>query len=77
MYQSAVDYCTVTWCFKKLHSGCKNLNDQAKTAYSEAMLQAIEPNLACSTWRVSSDLYISQSSVVFHLHNLNKITQSC
>ena len=38
---------------------------------SEAVLQAIEPNSASSTLEVS-DLGISQSSVVNHLHNLGK-----
>ena len=41
-----------------------------------AMLQAIEANLASRTRRVSSELSISQSSVVCHLHNFHKISQS-
>ena len=49
----AVDYSVVTRWVKKFCTGCKNLNDQArsgrpKTTESEAMLQAIEANPASS-----------------------------
>ena len=79
--ESAVDHSTVTGWFKKFHSGCKNLNKQArsggpKTVDSKAIFEDIEPNLANSTWRVSGKFSISQSSVVHHLHNLSKSLHS-
>ena len=57
------------------------LNNQARsgrpeTRNSEAVFQAIESNLASNTRRVSGKLAISQSSVVHHLHDLNKIFQT-
>ena len=62
--------------FKKFYSGCKNLDDQAssgkpKTMDSKAMLQL------SSTQRVSGELSISQSSIVSHLHDLDKSISSC
>ena len=39
------------------------------------ILRAIENNLVSSTWRVSSELSISQSSIVHHLHG--KSIRSC
>ena len=79
--EGAVDHSTVTRWFKKFCSSCKN-DDQEKagrpkTIDSKAMLQAIEANLLSSTGRVSGKLSISQSSVVYHFHNLNKSIQSC
>ena len=66
--EGAVDLSTVTKWFKKFRSGWKN-DDQAmsgwpKTVHSETALQAIEPNPVSSTWRESSELGISQSSLV-------------
>ena len=42
----------------------------------EAVLQTIETNLASSTRRVSGKLSISQSSVVYQIHDLCKRTQN-
>ena len=49
--EGAFDHCIITKWFKKFHSGCKNLNDQAgsgrpKTMNSEITFQAIEGNPA-------------------------------
>ena len=73
----AVHHSTITKWFKKLHLGCKTLNNQAKlswpkTTNSKAMLQAIAALPASSYQRVSGKLHISQSSVIRHLHNLGK-----
>ena len=75
--EDAVDHSTVTRWFKKFRSGCKNLDDQArsgrpKTVDSEAVFQAIEANPKSSTRKVSGELGISQSSVVRRLHDLGK-----
>ena len=48
-----------------------------KTVDSEAMLEAIEANLLSSAQRISGELRISQSSLVSHLHNLNKCIWNC
>ena len=50
--------------FKKIFSGCKNLDDQAqsgrpKSVDSESVPQAIEVNPASSTERVSDEVGIS------------------
>ena len=60
--KSAVNHSTETRWFKKFCSGCKNLDDEArsgrpKTMNSEAILQTIEANTASSTQR----FIISQS----------------
>ena len=57
---------TATRWFKKFHSRCKNLDDQAKSGWpktmnSEAVLQAIEANSVCSIQRVSSEIGISHT----------------
>ena len=70
--EGAIDNSTVRW-FKKFCLGCKNFDDQAmagrsKTRKSKAALQAIETNLQSSTLRVSGNLSILQSRVVYHLH---------
>ena len=44
---------------------------------SKAVLQAMEANPLSSIWRVSGELSLSQSSVVYHLHDLGKSIQSC
>ena len=77
-----VDNSRVTRWLKIVCLGCKNLNNQAKSGRprsmdSETMLQAIETNLASSTWRVSGELSISQSSLVYYLHDLSKSIHSC
>ena len=43
----------------------------------EAVLQAIEINVASTTWRVSSDISILQFSVVCHFHVIDKSLQNC
>ena len=73
--EDAVDDSTVTRWLKKIFSGCKRLNDQARASWpknvdSKATLQATEENLASNTQRVSGELDISQSSVVCCLYNL-------
>ena len=70
--KGTIDYSTVTRCFKKFCSGCKNLDNltksgRPKTVDSEAVLETIEPFPV----RVSGELVISQFIVVHHLHNLN------
>ena len=60
----------------------KSLSYQArsqrfKTVDSEAMLPAIEANLASSTQRESNKLSILQSSVNHHLHDLCKSIKNC
>ena len=80
--EDAVDYSTVTRWFKKFLSGCKNLNNlialgRPETVDSETVLQAIEPHLVSSIWRVSGKLSISQSRVVHYFHNLSKSIQIC
>ena len=39
---------------------------------SEAVLKAIEANLATNTWRVSGELNISQSCVIHQLYDFIK-----
>ena len=70
--EGALDHSTVTRWFKKFRSSYKNLEDQTrssrpKTLDSEAVLQAIEVNLASSIRRLSGELGISQSNVVRHI----------
>ena len=79
--EDAVNHSTVTRCFKKFCPSCKNLSNQArsgkpKSVDSNAVLQAIEANLASSSWRVSGKLDTSQSSVVCHLHDFSKNIQN-
>ena len=61
--EGVLDHSIVTRWSKKFCSGCKNLNDQAKsgrpkTMDSEIMLQAIEANPVSSTHRVPSEFGI-------------------
>ena len=72
-----VEHRTVTRWFKKFHSGCKNLNNQAmsgryKIMESKTVLQALEANPVSSIWRISGEFGISQSSVVHKILNLGK-----
>ena len=72
------DHSTVTrWLQNFTHSVCKNLDDQTRSGRpknidSEAVLKAIETNLASSTQRVSGKLVISLSHMVHHLRDLSK-----
>ena len=80
--EGAVDHATVTRWLQSFCSGCKNLDNQAKsgrpkTVNPGAVLQAIEANTASSTQRVSSELSLLQSSIVDHIHNLSKNIWSC
>ena len=73
----AVDHSTIVRWFKKFHLGCKNFSNQAssgrpKTMNSKAVSHVIMGNLESSTWRVSGEFSISQSSVVCHLHGQGK-----
>ena len=75
--EGAIDHSTATRLLKKLHSGGKNLTEQAKwgrpkSVDSEAVPHAIEVNLASSTWRVSGEHSMSLSSVSRLLYHLNK-----
>ena len=59
----------------------KNLDDHTssdspKTMASKAILQVIEANPVSNIWRVSDDLSILKSSVVYHLHDFNRGIQS-
>ena len=63
-------------------SGCKNLNDQAKsgrpkTVDSRMVLQPIEANPASSTQKLLIKLGISQSNVFCHPYNLGNSIWSC
>ena len=63
--EGADDQSTATRWFKKLQSGCKNLDDQVRLGWFKTMdfktvLQAIVLNPVSSTQRVSGNLYISQ-----------------
>ena len=67
----------ITRWLKKFCLAWKNIDDQVvldrlKTIDSEAMLQAIESNLASNNKRISGELGFSQSRVVCHLHNISK-----
>ena len=81
--EHAVNPITVTKLFKKMQSGSKNLDNQArsgrpKTVNSEAVLQTIEANPVCLTLRESGELYISQYRVVGHFYYLSaKSIRSC
>ena len=73
----AVDHSTVTKWSKKFHSSCMYLDNQArsgrpKTVDSKVLLQANEVNPASSILRVSGELSISQSRVVYYLHSFSK-----
>ena len=72
-----VDHSSVTWWFKKFHSDCKNLNNQArsKTVNFEAMIKAIEVNPGSSNQSVSGEFSILLSCVVYYLHDLSKSCQ--
>ena len=68
--------------FKKFCSGCKKVDDQARSGRlkivdSEAVLQALEVNLVSSMQRVSGKLGISQYCIVCHIHDFGKSIQSC
>ena len=76
------DHTTETRWFKKLDSGSKFLNNQArssrpKTVGSEAMLLAIEANMVVGFWRVLEEFSITQSSVVCHLYDVGKSIRCC
>ena len=76
--EGAVDHTTLTRWFKKFLSDQKNFDNQAKSGRPKTMdSEAIRANQINFTWRVLGELIISQSSVVCHLHDLNKSNHSC
>ena len=77
-----IDNSTISKWLKKFCSGYRNLDDWArsckfKSIASEAVLKAIEANLASSTWRVSVELKISQSIVIHQHQDLSKSFKNC
>ena len=54
-----------------------NRSDRPKIVDSEAVIQAIQANLASSSWRISGEFCISLSNVVCYLHDLDKNIHSC
>ena len=67
---------------KDIYSGCKNLNDQARSSRFnsmdfEAILLTIAANPTSNTRRVSGKLNGSQCYVIRHLDDLNKSIQRC
>ena len=80
--EGKVDHSTITRWFMKFCLDCKSLDNQEKSGRSKtvdfkAILHAIEATPVNSICRVLGKLIISQSSVVCHLHNPNKIIWSC
>ena len=76
--ESAVDHSTIIREFKKFPSYCKNLSDQANSDRpKKVMLQTIEENPVSTTRRVSGELGISQSNVIYFLHYFSKSIRSC
>ena len=68
---------TVSRWLKKFDLACKNVDDQARSGRpkivdSEAVLQALDANLASNPRTVSGELDIWQSNVVGHLHDLHR-----
>ena len=80
--ECAIERGTVTRWLKKFHLDCKNCNDQQRSYKtkesndSEVVLLAIVASPVSSTWRVSSQLAISQSIMVCHLHVFSKSIQN-
>ena len=78
--EGTADQSTVSRWFKKFHSGCKNINDQAKSGRlrsmdSGAMFLTIEANPVSSIRAVSGKLSISQSSAVHHITTTTKASR--
>ena len=71
-----INQSTVTKRPKKFRSGCKNLDEQARSGRSKKWIlrpfRAIETNEASSTRKISGELSISQFSMVRHLHELGQ-----
>ena len=68
--EDTIDHSTITRWLKKFCSDCKNIDslarsDWPKTLDSEAMFQAIQVNLAGSTWRVSGNMALPSLVWVF------------
>ena len=73
--------CAVTICFKIFRESCKNLkgqprSDRPKVVDSVTILQAIEANTMSSSRRVSGELGIPLSNVVYRPHKVNKRIRS-
>ena len=73
--EGAADHITVTRWFKNHNN--QAMSGRPKTVNSIAMLQAIEGNLVSNTQRVSGELSISLSSVMYHLHDLGISMWNC
>ena len=66
-----LDHCTVIKLSKTFHSGCKNVDDQAKSGRPKTVdFEATVANLASSSRRVSGEFSISKYSVVFYFYDL-------
>ena len=79
---STVDHITVTKLFEKFYSGYKNLDDLSRSGrptslYSKTLIQFIDANPVSSTRKVSSELHISQYSIVYHLDVLSRSKLNC
>ena len=75
-----VDHRTNSRWFKKFHTDCKELDNQArsdcpKAGDPEAVLQTVDP--AINNQRVSGDLGISQSNVAHQLYLPGKGIWNC
>ena len=68
--EGTVDRNTVTRRFKKFCSGCKNLDNQARSSWPKTGGSALTHPMS-STLRVSGEMGIPQFSVVHHLHYLS------
>ena len=80
--RGGIDYISVSKWLIKFRLGCKNLDDQAmpsriKSVDSKAVLHVLDACLTSSCWRVPGNLIILQSTMVRHLHDLNKSTSTC
>ena len=81
-HEGEIDHSTLTRLFKKFCLSCWNLDDLAwldrlKITDSEAVLSIRETDPMSSTWRVSGDLCISHSTMVYHFDDLDKSIWSC
>lgn len=63
--------------FKKFDDGDKSRSGRPTTVDSESIREAIEANPSTSTRRLSAELDVSQTSVIRHLHALDKVNRCC
>ena len=72
-YNGAIDHNIVTRGLKKFHKGCKNHDDLTRLGGPKIMdSDTIATNSVSSSQRISGELGISLSSIVRHLHDLDK-----